>query len=307
MRGLIFRNGSLSISNDLPEPIPEGNEVVVRVNLAGICATDLEISKGYLGFEGVLGHEFVGVVDSPDDPIWHRSRVVGEINCACGSCPVCLDGHPRHCPRRTVLGISGRPGAFADKIKLPRNNLIKVPDSVSDEDAVYAEPLAAVLRIVEQKRLNPEDEIIVIGDGRLGLLMVGVGRSLGWRVSLLGKHPDRAQSILGLEHAMTPGEGKPASYDVAVDCTGASSGIAEAFRLLKPLGRLILKTTVADWKEVDLNPAVINEISILGSRCGPLTEAVQFLRGDGFRPSVLTSAHFPLSRGLEAFEKAGDP
>lgn len=307
MRGLIYEKGGLQLAEDLAEPVPAPGEVAIRVERAGICATDLEISKGYMGFEGVLGHEFVGIVDAPDQPMWHGTRVVGGINCSCGSCPLCLDGLGRHCPNRSVLGILGRPGAFAETISLPLENLVAVPATVSMDDAVYAEPLAAVLRIAEQTTLAEDDEVAILGDGRLGLLAAGVGLALGWRITVVGKHPERAPLLLGEVPYLAPGQAPSAVFDVAIDCTGSSKGFPEALRLLKPQGKLVLKTTVASRAAVDLNLAVINEVTIIGSRCGSLRDSMAFLTSKRFSPAVLTSQSFPLSRGVEAFKAASDP
>lgn len=307
MRGLLYQKGRLALVDDLPEPEPAEGEAVIRVILAGICATDLEISKGYMQFEGVLGHEFVGYVESPIDSEWTGTRVIGNINCGCGECAFCRDGLDRHCPNRTVMGILDRQGCFAEKITLPLNNLVKVPDGISDEEAVYSEPLAAVLRMADQDAVRPGDKVAVLGDGRMGLLCIGVGGVLGWDVTLVGKHPERA-AIFGENLAiLEPGRAPRASFDAAVDCTGSPSGMVEAMRLLKPQGRLVLKTTLADRGPLDLNRLVINEINLIGSRCGSLDKAVEFLSRGGFSPSVLTSARIPLSRGVEAFETAKSP
>ncbi|MHC4941821.1 MAG: MDR/zinc-dependent alcohol dehydrogenase-like family protein [Planctomycetota bacterium] len=306
MRGLVFEGGKLRYAEDLSDPVPAEGEALIQVQLAGICATDLEICKGYMNFEGVLGHEFLGRVEAPGDPAWHGTRVVGGINCACGKCDSCLQGLERHCPHRSVLGILNKSGAFAERITLPWKNLVPVPDKVLDEDVVYAEPLAAVLRMAEQFPMDPEERIAVLGDGRLGLLAAGAGVELGWKVSLVGKHDEKMNRIPGVESCFKPGEAAAASFDMAVDCTGSPDGMDEALRLLKPQGKLFLKTTVAGDRPLDLNRLVIDEITMIGSRCGPMDRAVEFLAQGRFKPSVLTSARFPLSKGVEAFEAAGE-
>jgi len=307
MKGLLFQQGRLRLARDLPEPSPPADEVVVHVRLAGVCATDLEIAKGYMGFEGVLGHEFVGTVEAPERGALHGSRVVGGINCPCGVCERCREGMPFHCPARTVLGILGRQGAFAERIALPAANLVRVPDGVPDEEAVFAEPLAAVLRMEEQNPFAPRDRVAVVGDGRLGLLAAGVGLVKGWRLALVGKHPERLDLLPGRPPFFPPGGAPASSFDIAVDCSGSPGGFAEALRLLKPQGRLVLKTTVALREGADLNRIVIDEIRVIGSRCGPMDQAVAFLAEGRFKPSVLTTARFPLSKGLDAFSAAQNP
>jgi alcohol dehydrogenase len=307
MRGLVFEDNRLHYTEALEEPVPDQEEVLVHVLLAGICATDLEICKGYMGFQGILGHEFVGRVEAPKDPDWHGARVVGGINCACGTCEICRQGRERHCPNRSVVGISKRSGAFAERISLPRKNLVRLSDKILDEDAVYAEPLAAVLRMAEQAAMGGADRTAILGDGRLGLLAAGAGAALGWKVSLVGKHDGKMNRIQGVDARFKPGEAGGASFDTVVDCTGSPDGLDEALRLLRPQGKLFMKTTVAAERELDLNRIVIDEITVIGSRCGSMEGAVEFLARGAFKPSVLTSARFPLSKGVEAFEAARDP
>lgn len=307
MLGLIFKNKAVHLDRTLPEPTPGEGEVRIRMALAGICATDIEISKGYMDYEGILGHEFIGIVDAPHLPDWNGVRVVGGINCPCGACDLCLRGLERHCSSRSVLGILGRDGAFAEHLVLPLNNLAKIPDSLTDEMAVFTEPVAAVLRIPEQTQITNKERVVILGDGRLGLLAAGVGIALGWKVSLVGKHPEKMRIVQGAVTRYAPEEADQGTFDVAIDCTGSPLGIKEACRLLRPEGRLVMKTTIANPGSVDLTPMVINEITLVGSRCGDMKSAVKFLEQGLFDPSVLISARYPLSRGVEAFDEAKKP
>lgn len=307
MKGLVFEGKQALLRSDLPRPAPAADEVLIRISLAGICATDLEIVKGYMGFEGILGHEFVGVVEAPEDDEWNGKRVVGGINCPCGRCEFCKSDMGRHCGDRSVLGILGRDGVLAEYATLPKSNLAVVPDSIPDEDAVYAEPLAAALRMIEQGVVDKTDRIAILGDGRLGLLSANALGSSGFDITLIGLDPDKMAKAPSIASKWLANEAPPASFDVAIDCTGSSTGFEEALRLLKPLGRLILKTTVADREAIDLNSLVINEITLVGSRCGRLEDAIEFLDRGAFAPSSLTSATFPLSNGLQALEAAMDP
>lgn len=287
---------------------PRPGEATVRTTLAGVCATDLELVKGYMGFQGVLGHEFVGVVEAAPDPAWVGRRVVGEINASCGGCPTCRAGRPRHCPTRSVLGILGRDGAFAERLSLPLANLRPVPDAVEDEAAVFVEPLAAACRILEQVHLRPSDRAFVLGLGRLGQLVcrvlaltgaevVGVGRSEAKRALL----PVAIPALRPEEAALLP----PA--DLVVDCTGQSSGLALARALLRPQGALVLKSTVHDLGEADPTGWVVDEITVIGSRCGPFEPALRLLAAGAVDPTPLISERLPLSRGLEALALAARP
>lgn len=304
MIGLVIENGKVGVEHHLPEPVPSRGEVVIRVRLAGICATDLELAAGYMDFTGIPGHEFVGEVVAPAGSTWIGRRVVGGINCGCGRCDDCLKGKERHCADRTVLGILGRPGAMAEKTCLPERNLVAVPEGVTDEAAVFAEPLAAVLRMGEQTAIERGDRVAVLGDGRLGLLAASVGEALGWDLSLVGKHPGRMERFFpGLDRCL-PGEARAASFDVVIDCTGNPAGVAEGLRLLRPMGRLILKTTTAQGGRVNLTPLVVNEIQAIGSRCGDLSSSIRLLSAGKIDPSRFISKRYPLEKGVEAFRAA---
>jgi len=246
VRALVLEEGAVYRSHH-PDPQPGPGEALVRVILAGVCRTDLEILRGYLGFRGIAGHEFVGVVEHSPAPSWVGRRVVGEINCACGRCATCRAGRSRHCPHRTVLGIQGRDGAFADYLTLPLANLHTVPEGLSDEEAVFVEPLAAAFEILEQVEVTPSDRVVVVGDGKLGLLVVQVLRERAGEVTLVGRH-DRNVVLarsLGVEAVFADRAQVLAGADVVADCSGTASGWELARRLVRPCGRLILKSTFA--------------------------------------------------------------
>lgn len=271
MKGLYF-DGQLNLREDLPEPKAAPGEAVIGTTLAGVCKTDMEIVKGYMGFSGVLGHEFVGVVKESDDPSWVGRRVVGEINCAPAD-------DPRHVADRTVLGIVGRDGAMAEAFCLPLANLLEVPEGVPDEVAVFTEPVAAAFEILEQTAITPNDRVLVLGDGRLGNLIAQVLATSGCELVMVGKHAAKrelAQSM-GLETVALDAFEPARSWDLVVDATGSSSGFALALESVVPRGRLVLKTTVADSLPMNLAPLVIHEITLIGSRCGRFGPALQAL------------------------------
>lgn len=310
MRALTF-DGALALRDDLPRPRPHRGEALVRVSLAGICATDLAILQGYMGFNGVLGHEFVGVVEEASDPDWVGRRVVGEINAACGRCTLCHEGLSRHCPERTVLGITGRDGAFAEYLSLPLANLHTVPDEVSDVEAVFVEPLAAAFRILEQIPVRAGQQAFVLGDGRLGLLVAQVLQGVGCAVTLIGRHPHKLAlagnwgvSTLCLARGEAPGL-EPA--DLVVECTGAQDGLERAVSLTRPCGTVVLKTTCADAPSYNPAPIVIHEITVLGSRCGPFGPALKALAAGTVRVAPLVAATFPLAEGRAALARAASP
>lgn len=307
MQALIF-DTRLSFRKDYPDPKPGPGEALIRVTLAGICATDLEIVRGYMVYRGIPGHEFVGIVEESPDREWIGRRVVGEINAACGRCPTCQRGRPTHCPHRTVLGIEGRDGVFAEYLTLPVANLHAVPENVPDEEAVFAEPLAAAFRIPEQVVIGPESQVYVLGDGRLGLLVAQVLHATGCRLTLIGKHREKLalagqRGIRTLSVAEMPVD--PA--DIVVDCTGSPAGLQQAISLTRPLGTLVLKTTCADPFSFNPSPLVIHEITVVGSRCGPFPVALEALRTGTVRVTPMIHEIFPLSDGIRAFETAGTP
>ena len=304
VRALVF-DGQLKLAKDYPEPSPGPDEALVRVRLAGICNTDLEIVRGYMGFQGVLGHEFVGVVEYCEDAQLMGQRVVGEINCYCATCPTCHLGHFTHCPQRTTLGIWGRDGAFADYCALPLRNLHVVPKSVSDEQAVFAEPLAAAVEIVEQIHLRPTYRVAVVGDGKLGLLVSQVLRLTGCELLAVGHHAEKLAILEGLGIATRQAsQGLPAQVDVVVDCTGNPEGFEWARKMVKPRGTLVLKSTFEGQNEVNLTSLVVDETRLVGSRCGPFGPALRLLAMNLVDVEPLLTAVYSLDQALEAVERA---
>ena len=325
MQALRFQNGSLSVS-DVPQPVADG-EALVRVTLSGICNTDLEIARGYAGFEGTLGHEFVGVIEKVSEarPLGRApsvtepsltvglltpgDRVVGEINAGCGVCDLCRAGDPRHCPKRTVLGIVGRDGAHAEFLKLPIVNLLPVPDEIPDERAVFTEPLAAACGILERVSINEETRVAVIGDGKLGLLCAQVLATTGAEVTLIGKH--RAKLAIaerrGIEtNTIAEAQQRKAKFRVVVEASGSSTGFGLAVDLLHPRGVLVLKSTFHGATEIEAAPLVVNEISIVGSRCGRFAPALELLKQNAVDVDSLVSDEFALADGLSAMHRASE-
>ncbi|RMD74935.1 MAG: alcohol dehydrogenase, partial [Chloroflexi bacterium] len=278
---------------------------LIKPHLVGICNTDLEITRGYMNFHGVLGHEFVGTVVDCDNPQWRGRRVVGEINAACRRCVTCLRGDESHCPQRTTLGIDRRDGAMADLFVLPETCLHEVPATVSDEAAVFTEPLAAALEIVEQSHIRPSERVAVVGDGKLGAMIVQVLRLTGCALTLVGRHPERWELYQRQGVTCTTSTDVPAAhFDVVIDCTGNPSGLATARRLVRPRGRLVLKSTFAAETQLNLSMLVVDEVQLIGSRCGPFAPALRLLERGLIETSALISARYPLDAGLQAFKAA---
>ena len=304
MRALFFDN-NLRYLTDYLVPEPGENEALIRVTCAGICNTDLEIVKWYMNFRGVPGHEFVGVVERCGNKALEGKRVVGEINMSCGNCLYCKSGLRNHCYNRSVLGILGKDGAFADYVTLPTGNLHLVPDSVPDEEAVFVEPLAAAFEILEQVGIGAEDRVCVLGDGKLGLLTAQVVSLTGCALVVGGRHKEKL-SILerrGIETKLSS-DITERVFDCVIDCTGSSLGIESAMKLVRPKGTIVLKTTVAKRDNIDMNVIVIDEITLVGSRCGPFEPAVHALETKSVDVLPLISRTFPLSEGVEAFNFA---
>lgn len=289
-------------------PRPGPDEALVRVKVAGICNTDLEIVRGYMSFEGVLGHEFVGVVQECSDPSWLGVRVAGEINLACQRCALCQRGLARHCPERTVLGILGKDGAFAEYVTLPIVNLHRVPEALSDRAACFVEPIAACFEILEQVRVQPEERLAVLGDGKLGILAALVLQSQGLSPVLVGKHADKLARArqLGVQTAIAADLPRKA-YDVVVEATGSPSGMQLAIDLVRPRGTLVLKSTYHGPLSLNAAPLVIDEISLVGSRCGPFSPALAQLAGGKLKPEALIDEVFPLHAAEQALERAAQP
>lgn len=307
MRALLF-DGALHVDCTTPRPLPGPDEALIRVRLAGICGTDLEVVRGYKGFAGILGHEFVGEVVSAPEEGWVGQRVCGEINVGCGACSFCRAALRSHCEHRTVVGILDRPGAFADFLTLPLENLHRVPDEIEDERAVFVEPLAAAFEMLDQVEVRAGLSVAVIGDGRLGNLCAQVMAAAGADVTVIGRHARKLAilSRLGLRTAgMTTAPAGP--YDIVVDATGSPSGLTEALARVRPRGTLILKSTYAGSFPLDLSTAVVNEITIIGSRCGPFNRALEALTRRSIDVTPMIDAVYPLECGLEAMERASAP
>jgi alcohol dehydrogenase len=308
MRALVF-DQSLSFRPRQPEPAADGGDTLVRVRLAGICATDLEIAKGYMDFHGVLGHEFVGeVVQSPDKNLIGK-RVAGEINIVCGRCDLCLSGLASHCRNRAVLGILHHDGAFADFLRLPAVNLHALPDNIDDDSAVFIEPLAAAFQVLKQIKLDGRKWVTVLGDGRLGLLVAQTLRNAGCPVRVIGKHPAKLALCEKWQIRSRPlADISPRhDQDVVVDCTGSAQGLELAVQMTRPRGTVILKTTVAGRAAVNLAPVVIDEINIIGSRCGPFREAIRALAEKQIDVASLIHRRLKLEQSLEAMDLAARP
>lgn len=289
MQALLF-DGKQVVQRQIANPLPSADEALIKVIYSGVCNTDLEIAKGYMDFTGVIGHEFIGVVETCADQTWLGKRVVGEINCGCNECDFCRKGLSRHCPNRTVLGILGRNGAHANYVTLPQQNLHSVPETISDKAAVFTEPLAAALEICEQIHLQPGAKVTVLGDGKLGQLIALVLKLYSVNLTVVGKHReklellrDRGIAVRYLNDLRLPPQ------DVVVECSGAADGLHLATTLLKPRGTLVLKSTY--HSKSSFNPAVwvINEITVVGSRCGPFAPALQLMAKKMIEPEFLIS------------------
>ena len=302
MRALVLDRG-VELRTAQPEPTPLDGEVLVRVLCAGVCETDLQLVKGYMGFKGVLGHEFVGVAESGP---YAGQRVVGEINCACWMCGTCRSGFPTHCPNRTVLGILDHDGAFADYIAVPQRNLHLVPDSLPDEVAVFTEPVAAAFQIPAQIVIPRDARIVVLGDGRLGNLCAQVLAGIADHVLVIGKHPEKLALLhdLGISTVLLPDAPRERMADIVVDCTGSDSGLPTALGLVRPRGTIVLKTTVAGQQTLAWAPFVIDEVTLVGSRCGPFDQALDALANGAVDVRPLITDRMNLSRGIDALERA---
>jgi threonine dehydrogenase-like Zn-dependent dehydrogenase len=306
MKALWLENHQLDL-RDVPEPA-NPSEALIRIRKAGICSTDLELVKGYYPFTGIPGHEFVGEVVAADDQNWVGQRVVGDINVTCGSCEQCLNGRSTHCEDRTVLGIVNRDGIFAEFTTLPLANLHCVPASVPDEMAVFTEPLAAALEIQQQLHIQPTDRVLVIGAGRLGQLIARTLALTGCDLHVVARQ-DYQQKILierGIK-IIAEEDIQPWRWDVVVEATGSPNGFSLARQAIRPRGTLVLKSTYKGEISVDFSSIVVDEVNILGSRCGPFEPALRLMEKGEVDPSVLIAAEFKLGEALEAFERAAQP
>ena len=309
MRGLWLEEGTLRFSRELERPTPGAGEALIRVRLAGICQTDLELVKGYYPFQGILGHEFVGeVVAAPDQPKWLGKRVVGEINVVCHSCVECSQGRPSHCRNRTVLGIVNRQGCFAEYTILPTENLHTLPDEVSDRRAVFAEPLAAALQIPQQVAISSSDRVLLIGSGKLGQLIARVLTLTGCSTSAVCRHPGQRMFLEGLEiDLLSEDQLALQQFDIVIDASGTAAGIEQAFQAVRPAGTIVMKSTYKGEARLNLSDMVVNEVRLVGSRCGPFQEALRILKEEEIDPQPLIEETVPLNEGLDAFEKAERP
>ena len=309
MLALRINNQKLNLQNiNRPE---KSDEALIRVLRSGICGTDIELVKGYSGFSGTPGHEFVGIVDSSDDkPHLVGKRVVGEISAGCGTCELCMTGDPRHCPNRTVLGIVGRDGAHAEYLKLPTRNLLEVPQSISNESAVFVEPLAAAMAITERVDFGGGKKVAVIGDGKLGILCaraLAASRSAGDLV-LFGKHAEKMLLLTksGIETKdVFTSTNFERQFDIVVEASGSQGGFATALEIIKPQGTIVLKSTYHGPANWDASRVVVNEVTVVGSRCGRFEPALRLLASNQIEVEDLISEEFSLSNGVAAFDRAG--
>jgi len=306
MKAVVF-DGRLRLVTDRPEPSPPPGEARIRTILAGICNTDLEVVRGYAGFHGVLGHEFVGLVDWAEDRSWIGRRVVGEINVGCGACETCRAGQPEHCARRTALGIRGRDGALAELFCLPVANLHLVPDQLPDRAAVFVEPLAAACELLEQLHVRPTDRVVVVGDGKLGLLAAQVLALTGCDLTVVGRHEEKLAILArrGIDTRLTA-DGLDGA-DLVVECTGAPAGFEAAQRLVRPRGTLALKSTYHGLVQADLSRLVVDEVQVVGSRCGPFGAALRLLSQGLVDVTSLIHAEIRLDEAPAGLELAAQP
>jgi threonine dehydrogenase-like Zn-dependent dehydrogenase len=309
MRGLWLEGKALRLRDDLAVPVPPPGEALVRVLAAGVCNTDLELVRGYYPFTGIPGHEFVGTVESaPGSEAWLGRRVVGEINASCGRCAACAAGRRTHCERRTVLGIVNRHGAFAEYLILPVENLHEVPDGLRDDEAVFTEPLAAALEVQDQVEVEPGDRVVVVGDGKLGNLVAQTLALTGCALTVIGRHAAKL-AVLEARGIATGGPDsiRPGQADVAVECTGNREGFDLARTAVRPRGTIVLKSTYAGRTSLDVSRIVVDEITLVGSRCGPFAPALRLLAERRVDVGPLVHARFPLGGAVAAFEEAARP
>ena len=307
MKALVF-DKELKFVTDYPKPIPQKGEVLIKVTHAGICNTDVEITKGYMGFKGVCGHEFLGIVEdvNAEDKTLIGKRVTGEINLGCGSCPDCYNNMQRHCQNRQTLGIFKKDGIFAQYVTLPIENIVEIPDNVPDSDAILIEPLAAALEILEQVHIKPADKIAVLGDGKLGLLISLVLSTTPADLITIGKHENKLDILKkqGIKTKFLKDATETKYYDIVVDATGSADGFEKAVSLVKPRGIFVLKSTVAAEKPMNLAPIVIDEITVVGSRCGQFKPALRLLEKKVLDLKPLISKTFAFDDAIKAFSYA---
>jgi threonine dehydrogenase-like Zn-dependent dehydrogenase len=297
---------SLQYAGQYPQPTPPPGEALIRVQQAGVCATDIQLIKGYMGFQGTLGHEFVGAIEQAvGQEHLIGERVVGEINAACRSCPTCQAGRLTHCPYRTTLGIDRRDGTFADYVCLPIENLYPLPKEISNDQAVFIEPLAAACQILEQVSIVPSDRVVVIGDGKLGLLCAQVLHTTRCTLSVIGRHTKKLSLLtkLGIQVTEELNDISP-GVDTIIEATGSPEGLKLACQLIRPRGTIVLKSTYHGQTTFDFTSLVINEVNIVGSRCGPFPQAIEFLQHNQVNVEPMIHARFPIDHGMEALKQA---
>jgi threonine dehydrogenase-like Zn-dependent dehydrogenase len=306
MHALWLENNTIDL-RDVAEPRKPG-EALIKIRKAGICSTDLELVKGYYPYTGILGHEFVGEVVQAEDVSWIGERVVGEINVACNQCEQCLNGRPTHCENRTVLGIVNRNGTFAEFTTLPIANLHRVPDSVSDEMAIFTEPLAAAVEIQEQVQIKPTDRVLLIGAGRLGQLIAQTLALTGCDLRVLARHELQQNLLKGRGiRIIAEEEIEPGRCDTVVEATGSPGGFSLARRAVRPRGTLVMKSTYAADMNINMSSIVVDEINIVGSRCGPFDPALRLMESRQVDPTILIADEFKLDDAIKAFERAAQP
>lgn len=307
MKALIY-DKILHLADDYPKPIPKTGESLIRVLLTGLCNTDIEITKGYMGFKGVPGHEFVGIVEESANSELIGKRVVGEINCSCGECSFCRKDLRKHCPHRSVLGIEKRDGAFAQWITLPDENLHIVPDTISNEEAVFTEPLAAAFEITTGVHIQPDQRVLILGAGRLGNLCSQVIFNMGCHLTVVDKHKDKLEYITASQTIVYTPEliDRLKPFDVVIECTGSPEGFPIALRAVKPRGTIVQKSTYNSRIDFDISYLTVNEIKLAGSRCGPFRPALNALETKLIEVNPLISAIFPFEEVLTAFNAASE-
>lgn len=307
MRAVTYEDRLAFVADRHDPPTTEG-EALVRVHMAGICATDLQITQGYMGFAGILGHEMVGTVVS-GSPKWKNKRVTCEINCVCRKCDMCLSGLSHHCRKRAVMGILGRDGCFADFVVVPELNLHEVPDAVLDEEAVFVEPLAAAYQVLAQVPIEPNMSVSVVGPGKLGILVAQVVATTGCKLNVVGRNPKKLllcekKGIQGIHlDALVPRRDR----DIVIECSGSPAGLQLALQLVRPRGTIVLKSTYAGRADIDLSAVVIDEVRVIGSRCGPFPEAIDALARQAVDVRSMISRVFSIDKAIDAFAAAADP
>jgi threonine dehydrogenase-like Zn-dependent dehydrogenase len=307
MKAVTLKGKSIRVE-DKPAPIPSKEEALIKVIKAGICNTDLELVKGYMDFEGILGHEFVGRVVESSEKEWVGKRVVGEINIPCGQCRVCLRGDPKHCPSRKVLGIQQKDGVFAEFVTLPLENLHVLPSNISDVEAVFIEPLAAAIAIFDHICPDRNYDVLILGDGKLGLLAAQVLQTRTPNVFCVGHHPRKLALMVkkGIYTAHDAHEWDR-KFDFVIEATGNPKGIEEALCFIKPKGKIVSKSTFHGLANIDISALVVNEIQWVGSRCGSFAKALEFIKKESIELEEMVDTDFPLENAQKAFERARDP